>query len=300
MKLFLRRISQARVSFSVGSSGASASALFEAEKEIAQLQAATRESLACHDFKAAQSSADSCLEATIALLGKDHVAYAAALNNVSQVHRAAGRLTDALPFAEDAVRTYERVAGKTHPSTAAALSNLGLLRVAIGSASSGVSKLDHAAAAVELLEAALSARRTAATGGPDIGVGVALYQLASAVRLAKDLTRAESLTNEAIAVLRSVAGPKSPITATALNNLGFLLKARGAYARAEAAYLEALTLRRVALGEAHQDTLITAHNIAECRRAAGNEEGAVAMQRDILRVLGHPEDETPPAINTLR
>ena len=238
------------------------------------------------------------------LLGKDHVAYAAALNNMAQVLRAAGRPADALPLAEDALRAYEKAAGKAHPSTAAARANLGLLRVALGTAAKGVARLDHATAAVALLEAALATRRESGTPGgkPDVGVGVALYQLASAAHLNKDSARAENLAMEAVSVLRAAAGEASPVTATALNNLGFLLKARGAFARALEAYTEALALRRTALGEKHADALVTAHNLAECRRAAGDEEGALAMQREILNIMGHEpiDDVVPPAINTLR
>ena len=290
-----------------------ASAVFEAEREISTLQASTREALLRHDHHAALTSAQSCIEATVELLGKEHVAYAAALNNMAQVHRAAGRPADALPLAEDALRLYETSAGKTHPSTASARANLGLLRVALGTAAKGVARLDHATAAVILLEGALAARREAALGGaskPDAGVGIALYQLASAVALNKDFVRAEKLATEAVLVLKATPGGlQSPATGTALNNLGFLLKSRGAFARADEIYTQALTLRRAVLGEKHADALVTAHNLAECRRAAGDEAGALKIQHEILGIMGHDDDGKnhpasdhdmpPPAINTL-
>ena len=80
-------------------------------------------------------------------------------------------------------------------------------------------------------------------------------------------------------------------TATALNNLGFLLKETREFARADAAYVEALAVRRELLGAAHPDCIATQHNLAECRRAAGDEPGAVALQQEILRLLGVSDDE---------
>ena len=63
------------------------------------------------------------------------------------------------------------------------------------------------------------------------------------------------------------------------------------FARADAAYVEALAVRRELLGAAHPDSIATQHNLAECRRAAGDEPGAVALQQEILRLLGVAEDE---------
>jgi tetratricopeptide (TPR) repeat protein len=122
-------------------------------------------------------------------------------------------------------------------------------------------------------------------------VGVSLYQLASAVRMQRRFAEAEALLLEAVALLRACGASARASTATALNNLGFLLKETREFARADAAYVEALAVRRELLGAAHPDSIATQHNLAECRRAAGDEPGAVALQQEILRLLGVADDE---------
>jgi tetratricopeptide (TPR) repeat protein len=297
---------------------AAGSLVFEAEREIASLQQTVRESLAVHRLDDALSAAMACTSATESLFGRSHVAFAAALNNVAQVHRARGDAAAALPFAADALKTYEAVAGKDGASTAVARSNVGLLHVALAARVKGVARLEHARAAAELLDEALvlarAAAAAAAAGRNDsdarvaaVRVGVALCHAASAARLAPSTTagaggvsRAEALLRESVATLRTAAGPRAAVTATSLNNLGLVLKEQGKFDDACGEYAEALAVRRERLGAAHADAIVTAHNFAECRRAAGDEEGALELQREIIALTRADEEETPAAANTMQ
>ena len=297
--------------FSAGASSTAGSLVFEAEREIASLQQSVRESLAVHRLDDALSAALACTSATESLFGKKHVAYAAALNNIAQVHRARGDASAALPFAVDALKTYEHVAGKDSVSTAVARSNVGLLHVALASRVKGVVRLEHARAAAEMLDEALalarravevSARNEGDARAAAVRLGVALCHAASAARLspatASGPSRAEALLVESLETLRAAAGPRATVTATALNNLGLVLKDQGKFKDACTYYAEALSVRRERLGAAHADSIITAHNFAECRRAAGDEEGALEIQREIISLTNANEDDTPIATNT--
>lgn len=76
------------------------------------------------------------------------------------------------------------------------------------------------------------------------------------------------------------------VLATALNNLGYLLKEKGEYEAATAAYDEALALREKLLDKRHPDVIATMHNIAELRTAAGHAAWGDEMRNDILERMG--------------
>jgi tetratricopeptide (TPR) repeat protein len=271
------------------SSSAAPSSAHDMERHIAVLQAETREALARADFEGALGAAQACLETSEAHFGRAHAATACALNNVGQVHRQRGGLAEALPLLQDAVEAYRLACGEEHASTAQAQANLGLLHAALAQRGKGVERLEHVEVAQALLERALASKRKA-LGEGHAQVGVAMYQLASAVRLQRRHAAAEALLLEAVARLRAAEGARLPL-ATALNNLGLLRKELGQHASAQEAYREALQLRVAQLGEAHPDSLTSLHNLAECVRAAGDEEGAQTLQRSILRIMGHKEGE---------
>lgn len=262
-----------------------AAAVQAAESYIHSLQAGTRAALAAHDFAGAQASAEECAAATEAHFGRRHPATASALNNLAQVHRTAGRLADAVPHMEGALAIYEETLGPDHASTATALANLGNLRVALAAGAKGMERVSALEDARGLHEAALAARKRA-FGERHAQVGVSLYLCATVARLQRRWDDAEALLGESLVLLRGAGDGARRGTATALNNLGVLLKERGRLAAAEAAYREALAVRRADLGAAHEDTVATQYSLAECVRAAGREEEALALQRDILEVLG--------------
>ena len=270
--------------------------LQENERRIADLQAATREALAAGRLGEALEAARSAREHTLAFYGPRHAACAAAANNVALVLKAQGgaaNLAAALELLEEAAQLYESLEGygRAHVSTATAYANLGALQLALArAAGGGLARVPHVEAGRGYLELALASRR-AALGERHAMVGVSLYQLASAVRMQRRFAAAGALLLEAVALLRASGASARASTATALNNLGFLLKETREFARADAAYVEALAVRRELLGAAHPDSIATQHNLAECRRAAGDEPGAVALQQEILRLLGVADDE---------
>ncbi len=254
------------------------------EQSIADLQQDTKVCLSQNDFAGALTAATTCLEVTEAHFGKVHAATACAINNIGQVHRQAGDGKGALPFMMDALEAYEKACGLEHVSTGQAMANLGLLHLALAPGCKGMERVEHVEDGRALLERALECKRKA-LGERHAQVGVAMYQLASALRAQKKYGEAEKLLLASIALLREVEGKEGLTTSTALNNAGFLYKERGEYPKAQAFYREALAIRWAKLGEKHPDSIATRHNLAECLRAGGDEEGAQTIQREILALF---------------
>ena len=181
------------------------STIHTAEAAIHALHADTVAHLARHDYPAALTAAEECAAASEAHFGKKHAATASALNNVAQVHRAAGRPAEAVPHMEAALEVYEEVLGDSHASTATAFANLGQLRMVLALSGKGMERAAALDAAKGLLDAALAARRRA-FGARHVQVGVSLYLCASVARLQKRYDAAEGLLREALVLLRAAAG----------------------------------------------------------------------------------------------
>lgn len=193
-----------------------------------------------------------------------------------------------------ASQVYEAVVGEAHPSTAAALSNLGLLHLSLAQRSKGLDKMNHVDIARTYLDTALATRqRTLATDNPLIAIS--MYQVASAARMQKRFSEGEKLLVESVAMLRRGVGSRHASTATALNNLGFLLKETGQFDRAAEAYREALKTRTALLGPSHHDTIATQHNMVELLYARGDEAGAKQLQDEILKALNVSREEAKAA-----
>lgn len=282
------------------------SQLHEQEKEIAELQARTKEFLMRGKLNSALEAAEACHEATVAYYGKFHPVNAAAINNVAIVYKNLGDLEKAKTHMEQAVEIYEKIVGESHPSMASALANLGLLHVTLSQKASGLERINYADIAKTLLEQALTIRM-GVFNEKHAMVGVTKYQLASAYRLQKNYSKAKELLLESIQLLESTAGPKHTSTATARNNLGFLYKdqalnvldekLRGELLQlAQTEYQAALTIRHEALGEGHPDSLATANNLAECYEAIGDQDNAISLRTRILLAYGYTQEEVDKII----
>ena len=85
-------------------------------------------------------------------------------------------------------------------------------------------------------------------------------------------------------------GPDSLLTATILNNLGFLRKGIGRFEDAERNYKEALKMRTAFLQPNHPDVIIIKHNLAELYMAMQLPDLAARIQEEILEA-DHGENE---------
>src|SRR5262249_1721473 len=78
-----------------------------------------------------------------------------------------------------------------------------------------------------------------------------------------------------------------PITATALNNLGGLLKSQGDDAGARPYYEQALAIRKKVLGDNHTDTAGSLSNLGFLLHAQGDYAGARPYVEQTLAITGH-------------
>ena len=88
-----------------------------------------------------------------------------------------------------------------------------------------------------------------------------------------------------------------------LNNLAELYRAQGRYADAEPLYLEALEIKRTALGAAHPDTATSLNNLAQLYRAQGRYADAEPLYHEALEIfrtaLGAAHPDTATSLNNL-
>jgi tetratricopeptide (TPR) repeat protein len=115
---------------------------------------------------------------------------------------------------------------------------------------------------------------------------VSLNDLGSVLRLNGDLSGAETLLRQALAINRKTRGDDHPNTATTLHDLALIAAARGDYPTAESMLRQALAIQRATLGEKHAVVAATFNSLSrvlfEQRRY---EEAAFALQ-DALNIAG--------------
>ncbi|MFL5307775.1 MAG: tetratricopeptide repeat protein [Polyangia bacterium] len=148
------------------------------------------------------------------------------------VHHAAGRFAAAERDCRRAVAGYRRAEGARSPDLANALVELGRILEA----------RDQLAAAVTCHRQALAILARAGRHPDFTRLAIeARLALAGVQRTRGELRDADQLNQAALAAARRL-GPREPLVATALNNLGVLRKAEGRYADAAAFYKRAAPL----------------------------------------------------------
>ncbi len=81
------------------------------------------------------------------------------------------------------------------------------------------------------------------------------------------------------------------LTATCLNNLGYVLKLQVQNDQSKLMYEEALDIRTSILGTKHPETIVSMHNLAELLIASGENEKASKLQHQILEIIDKSDDE---------
>ncbi|MDM8569431.1 tetratricopeptide repeat protein [Thiotrichales bacterium HSG1] len=110
-------------------------------------------------------------------------------------------------------------------------------------------------------------------------------------------TEVISLANRALEINKQVLGVHHH-TATSLDNLAVLLKAKGDYEQAELLHRQALEMYKQVSGLQHSDTAISLNNLASLLKAKGDYEQAELLYRQALEIaentLGseHPDTIT--------
>lgn len=224
-------------------------------------------------------------------LGEDHPVYASCLNNVALMHKMTNELEDAVHYYAMALDTYERSVGVNHRSYATALNNLGLvflMQAQQAEANKG-GKME-ALALFKSAEATLRevlVIRAQLLEDDDPALLTTRSNLASILQRTGRGVEAEEMVRTTISRVQEKArGKASPEVATAMNNLGYLLKQEGRLEESRALYKEALRIRRALYPKEHPLVIVSLNNLAElCLVTPGLEGEGGALQDEILKLL---------------
>ncbi|SDH24412.1 Tetratricopeptide repeat-containing protein [Bradyrhizobium sp. Rc2d] len=177
--------------------------------------------------------------------------FAAALNNLGQVHAGQGSDDLAEPLYKRAIALMEKSLGLDTPLVASELTNLAALYQRQG----------RFAEAEPLFKRALAVReKSLPREHPD--VGQALNNLATLYVKQEHFADAEPLFQRALAIYQKAAGPEHPAVATVLNNIGQVDRDLNRDADAEAPIKRSLAIREKVLGPEHPDVARSLNNLA--------------------------------------
>mmetsp|Transcript_27418 Transcript_27418/g.71983 ORF Transcript_27418/g.71983 Transcript_27418/m.71983 type:complete len:772 (-) Transcript_27418:76-2391(-) len=136
----------------------------------------------------------------------------------------------------------------------------------------------------------------AATGPPssshELERALLYNHAGTTLRDAGDFKGAVEHQAKALAIRRAVLGPKHPLTAESLNDLGFAIQGTGDLDGALAHFLQCLAIREAVLPRVNADTALTLNNIANVFTAKGDLDSALAtLQRslDMRKAVLGPE-----------
>jgi len=224
-----------------------------------------------HGALAAYDEARRLFERAVAsyeqVLGSEHPATAASLNNLASLLQDQGDYQGARALCERALAIYEKALGPDHPVTATTLNNLAFVLKSLG---------DYTGAR-PLYERVLAIReKTQGAEHPD--TAASLNNLAGLLYAQDDYEGARRLYERALSVSEKALGAEHPDTATSLNNLAGLLYAQGDYVRARPLFERALEIREKVLGAEHPNTKLSASWVAVVLEALARGEKAAALR----------------------
>jgi tetratricopeptide (TPR) repeat protein len=113
----------------------------------------------------------------------------------------------------------------------------------------------------------------------------------------------EEVFRKALVIFEKILGENHPNTTASINNLAFLLNAKGDYAEAEPLYRKALAICEKVSGENHPDTALSINNLACLLGEKGDYAAAEPLFRKALdireKVLGENHPHTASSIHNL-
>ena len=221
-------------------------------------------------------------EAIELLMGRQTAMYASAINNVALMNKMLGNIPQAMDKYTQSLQIYRDVVGKNHSSYAATLSNLGILYRAQAEGAKGIERHELLLRAEEALGDAHALRLTL-HGAHHRDTLTSLNNLAAMHRIAGRTAKAEEALLQSLATCRKHYGADA-LTAQTLNALGILCKSQKRLSEARSYYAEALQIRSSTIGDAHPDTIVSKHNMAELLLELGGESEARVLQEEILGV----------------
>jgi tetratricopeptide (TPR) repeat protein/CHAT domain-containing protein len=230
-----------------------------------------------------------CFAAAPAIAQQDD---AAALEKKADELFKAGKFSEAMPLAQQALAIREKALGPDHLLVATSLNNLADLYQVQG----------RYADAEPLYKRALAIREKAL--GPDhLDVATTLNDLAGLYRNQDRYVDAELLLKQALAIFEKALGPDHPAVGTSRNNLAAIYENQGRYADAELLYKQALAIREKALGPDHSDVAQSLNNLGLLYVNQGHYLDAQPLLKRSLAIrekaLGRDHPDVAQSLNNL-
>ncbi|CAE7228553.1 klc-2, partial [Symbiodinium microadriaticum] len=224
-----------------------------------------------------------------AKLGEEHPHTLGSMNNLASLLQDRGRYEEAEPLYRQGLEIRKAKLGEEHPHTLDSMNNLALLLQARG----------RYEEAEPLCRQGLEIRR-AKLGEEHPETLTSIITLASLLKeggVSSFVTHTPALTiwvpsGRIWAAVRKPSraklGEEHPLTLTSMNNLAFLLKARGSYEEADPLYRKVLEIRhgRARLGDSHPDTMNSMYGLASLLRLMGQLEEAEQLFREDHETCG--------------
>ncbi len=185
----------------------------------------------------------------------------------------AGKYSEAIPMAREALALVKVAYGADHVEVARAASNLGVMLEMTGAY----------AEARTLQELALRMARRV-HGDDHLQVGMAHGNLGAVLGKLAEYERAVDHLERALAVLQRALGPEHQHVMTTLSNLGLVLGDMGYFVRARAAYERALAIGEKALGREHIHCGSMMQNLAGVLADMGAWDEARALRAQDLKI----------------
>ena len=204
----------------------------------------------------------------------------------------AGKVSEAIPIAQESLELCEKAAGPDHSDTATALNNLAALYEEVG---------DYAKAE-QLLQRSLKINEKK-LGPDDPDITGAINSLGALYHSIGDYAKAEPLYQRTLKINEKELGPDDRETAIALNNLGDLYRSMGDYAKAAPLLQRSLKIREKTLGPDDRDTAIALNNLAGLYFSLGDYAKTEPLFQRALKIyekaLGPDHPDTAMVLSNL-
>ena len=223
------------------------------------------------------------------LFGNEHPDVTTSLNNLANLDRHYGRLSEAEARAREALGIRRRVFGDEHLEVADSLRNLSIILGDAGKWSES-----------EAMARDVLAMRRKLLGPEDPSVASALADVAWAAGARGKLDEAEALEREALAMRRKLLPEEHSDVAKSLYLVGDRMRQQGKVNEAYSVLSAALSIQRKLLGEDNPASLDSLRSLGLTLEAEGKLTESEAVHREALagwRKRG--QNETPQALSQL-
>lgn len=185
----------------------------------------------------------------------------------------AGKVSEAVLLANQALAIWKKLLGETNPRYANGLNNLASLRQAQG----------DFAEAEALFRRALDIQKQV-WGENHPGYALGLHNLGGLYEVKGDFAKAEALFRQVVEIKKNVFGETHPGYDQSLRNLAGFYEIQGDYAKAVLLFRQSLEIKKKMLGESHADYANGLNRLAKLAHKQGESADAERLFRQALGI----------------